>query len=293
MTYTLLGQNLHETADRAKEYFSREHGAKKFRCEIAIASDLPLKPTWQATLSGGYLLCVDVRETPFSVSLYEFVAKCASRGLPIRLWVALPPGTAAPAFNAELRQARESGVGVVQIFDDGTAHVFHRPVPLSLFGLKTTNPAEIPKAKRDEVKTAEATFLDGTPAQGCQAICQALEQVTRDFAEYTYHQGWWRTPANSQNHKAHFFQNSPWAKVLEELESRIDVNRVRSKSSQFSKHSIVKARGHTDWRNKVSHSPKTLQQLKERDAKLRTMFEATRDVLVEWYAIARPLKLVK
>lgn len=293
MTYTLLGQNLHDTADRAKKYFSEQHGAKQFKCEQALEGDLPLKPTWQATMSGGYLLCVEVRETPFSTSLYEFVTKCASRGLPIRLWVALPQGAAAPTFNSELKQARDAGVGVVQIADDGSAHYFHRPVSLSLFGLKTTDLKTVPKGQRDEVKTAESTFLDGTPTQGCQAICQALEQVTREFAEHTFNQGWWKQPLGAKNLNAHFFQAKPWADVLEEMENRIDVGKVRAKSNSFSKHSIVKARGHTDWRNKVSHKPTTFQKLKERDAKLRTMFEATRDVLLEWYAIAKPLKLAQ
>jgi hypothetical protein len=292
MSYSYLGQNLHETADRAKQYFIKEYGARNFECEEAV-DDLPLKPTWQATSKAGYLLCIEVRETPFSNSLYEFVAKCAARGIPVRLWVAIPEIAAGPTFNAELKQARDFGVGVVQLPDTGAAHEFHRPVSLSLFALKKTDLSAVPKAKREEVKSAESTFLDGTPDQGCQAICQALEKLTREFSEHTYNQGWWRQPKGSKLLKPKFFQNDSWAIVLQLMEERLDIKKVQLKCDIFTKQAIVKARAHTDWRNAVSHKPKTIKQLKERDARLRTMFETTRDILIEWYVIAKPLKLIR
>ena len=42
MSYSFLGQNLHETADRAKTHFAETYGAKKFKCEIEIDPQLPL-----------------------------------------------------------------------------------------------------------------------------------------------------------------------------------------------------------------------------------------------------------
>lgn len=293
MTYKYLGENLHEIGDRAKQYFADNYGGTNFKCEQAIDKDLPLQPTWQASMSAGYCLCVDVRESPFSNTLYEFVTKCASRGLPVRLWVVVPQTAAAPSFNSELKQAHDVGVGVVQISDDGGAHEFHRPVALSLFGLKKTELKAVPKGQRDEVKTAESTFLDGSPGQGCQAICQALEQLTRKFAQHTYDQGLWKQPPGSAVYKADFFEKKSWAMVLEAMEDRIDGKKIKAKSPSFSPQSIVKARGHTDWRNIVSHKPHTFKQLIDRDAKLRTMFESTRDLLIEWYGIAKPFKLVK
>jgi hypothetical protein len=292
VNYSILGQNLHAVADRAKAYFAAEYGAKHFSCESPVEHDLPLRPTWQAELAGGYYLCVEVRESPFSNTLYEFVSKCAANALPIRLWVVVPEGAAAPSFGTELKQARDLGVGVVQISDDGVAHVFHRPVALSLFALKKTDFNEVPKSQRDEVKTAESIFLDGSPDQGCQAICQALEQVTRKFAERTYEKGLWKQDQASSALDAAFFQTGPWSKVLEALESRIDTALVRAKSSMFHKNSIVRARGYTDWRNSVSHKPNSFKKRLARDAKLRTMFESTRDLLVEWYGIAKPFKVL-
>jgi len=292
MSYSFLGQNLHETADQAKAYFEQQYGATYFRCEQELSDDLPLKPTWQAILPGKYCLCIEVRESPFSQTLSAFVGGCAQKGLPVKLWVVMPKISAAPTFNSELRQAREFGVGVLQVAEEGDPHEFSHPVPLSLFGLKKTDLTSVPKSRRDEVKTAESTFLDGSPGQGCQAICQALEDITRKFAKYTHDAGCWKHPAGARVLHSEFFETRPWANVLATMESQIDIAKIRTKSASFTPQAIVKARGHTDWRNAVSHKPKTYRELISRDAKLRTMFESTRDLLLEWYGIAKPLRLL-
>jgi hypothetical protein len=293
MSYAFLGQNLHETADRARKYFANAYGATHFKAEAAIDAQLPLKPTWQATLNGGYILCIEVRETPFSQSLYEFVTLCAQQGKPVRLWVAVPHGMAAPTFNGELKQARELGVGVAQIADDGTAHEFHKPVPLSLFALRKTELKHVPKIRRETLKTAEDTFLSGAPDQGCQAVCQDLEAITRRFAEHTYQAGWWKTTAGAKALPTRFFRRDSWATMLEALDERIDVQQVKVKCPTFGRPLVAGARQYTNWRNTVSHKPKTLNELQKRDARLRTMFEATRDLLIEWYEVAKPLKILK
>ena len=149
MTYTLLGQDLHETADLAQRFFSKTYGATRFRREEPVGSDLPLRPTWQAAMKTGYLLCINVQPSPFSPTLYEFVNKCAQRGLPVKLWVAIAPRSTSPTFSAELKQAHDTGVGVVQIADDGAGHEFHRAVPLSLFALKKTDLNSVPKSRRE------------------------------------------------------------------------------------------------------------------------------------------------
>lgn len=291
MSYMMLGQNLHETADRAKKYFAQTYGAAHFECEKALDKDLPLKPTWQGTMNAGYRLCVEVRESPFSNSLYEFVVECSKRRMPIRLWVAVPHGNVGPTFNSELKQARDLGVGIVQIAEDGTGNEFHKPVALSLFGLKRTDLNAAPKPRREFLKNAEDLFLTGSPDKGCQEICQCLELVTRQFAEHTYGAGLWRTPEGANTLAARFFREVAWATMLEALDTRIDEKRTRAKCKAFKKAKVAGARHYTDWRNTLSHKPKTLKEFQDRDAKLRTMFEATRDLLIEWYDIVKPLKL--
>jgi hypothetical protein len=289
VNYTLLGQNLHNTADGARKYFASSYGAKRFLCEEALSDDLPLRPTWQGDL-GGYRLAIEVRETPFSQTLFEFVTLCSQRGLPIRLWVAVPDGAAAPNFNGELKQARQLGVGVVQI-TNGKGHEFHKPVPLSLFALRKTDMNQVPRALREAIKTAEDDFLGGNPAQACQGICQELEQITRRFAEQVHANGWWRQQQGTAAPTPAFFRTRPWADMLDRLDQCVDQNRTRTVCPEFTKTVISQARGYTNWRNALSHKPKNLVELQKRDARLRTMFEATRDLLLEWYEIAKPLKL--
>jgi hypothetical protein len=293
MTYAILGQNLYETADGARKFFSQMYGATHFSCEQVVEGDLPLKPTWQAKLATGYRLCVEVLEKPFTNSLYAFVTQCVARGLPVKLWVAVPKAAAGPSFNGELKAARDAGIGVVQISDPDTPHEFHRPVPLSLFGLKKTDFKRVPRGCRENLRVAENAFLDGSPSQGCQTVCQELEDVTRKVAEYTHSAGWWKQGAKGKGYRPRFFRTDSWAVMLEQWEQHADVGKIRQKCGSFSKQLIVRTRAHTEWRNAVSHKPRNLQQLKIRDARLRTMFESTRDLLVEWYDIAKPLKIVK
>jgi len=293
MSYGLLGHDLHETADKAKQWFAQRYGAKKFRCEEPVLDDLPLRPTWQATLNSSYSLCVNVQSAPFSPTLYEFVTQAAQRGLPIKLWVAIGPLAPKESFGAELKNARDAGVGVDQIRDHGDPHVFHRAMPLSLFGLARTNLKTVAKSRREVVQNAEETFLDGAPDHACQAICQELEDISRQFAELVHARGWWKTRKGKKAPSKRFFTKDSWAVMLEQMEQSTNVQAIAAKCPGFSKQLVVRTRAFTDWRNDVSHKPKDLAQLKKRDARLRTMFEATRDLLIDWYLVAKPVGLVK
>lgn len=292
MSYSLLGQDLHEAADKAKKWFADHYGAKSFKREEALF-DLPLRPTWQATLQGGYFLCINVQPSPFSQTLHEFVNQSAQRTLPIRLWVAVGPSGSKDSFTSELKQARNSGIGVIQIAEKGDPHVFHRAMTLSMFGLARTNMQDVVKSRREVFQNAEDTFLEGAPEQGCQAISQEIEHVSRQFAQTTYDKGWWKQAQGQKTLGATFFTKKPWAAILEEMERRANVAAITAKSPSFNKQLVVRTRAITDWRNEVSHKPNGLAQLKKRDARLRTMFEATRDLLIDWYDAAKPLGLVK
>ncbi len=292
MSYSFLGEDLHEVADSAKEWFQTHYAATHFLCEQEVDKALPLKPTWQARMKTGYTLCLNVQPTPFSPTLHEFVTKCASKGLPIKLWVAVGSAASKESFGAELKQAHGIGIGVLQALPGEEPHEYHRPVPLSLFGLSRSDPKGVPAKRRETIKSAEDTFLGGSPDQGCQAICQELESITRVVAQHTYDKGWWRTPKGSAALKARFFTTDSWANLLREFETRVEVGKVRAKADAFDIHEVVRARAFTDWRNQVSHKPKSLEELKKRDKKLRTMFEATRDLLLDWYTIARPFGVI-
>jgi hypothetical protein len=290
MSYQYLGQDLHETADKVKKYFQENYGAKSFRCEEEVVKDLGLRPTWHAQQRDGYMIALNVQSFPFSNTLHEFVNRCAKDAIPLKLWVVVPRRPANQTFNEDLRKARQMGIGVIDFPDNGDPHIFHRPVPISLFALGKIDPKTCPARYRPSVKAAEDTFLDGDPGQGCQTICQELEDLTRKAASELHQrgcfQGGWH-PANGQA----FFETGNWGPLLQAFEARIDPTSARALCPLFDTDLIVRARGYTNWRNSVSHKPKTLKELKKRDSQLRTMFEATRNLLVDWANATKPLKL--
>lgn len=290
MPYQFLGLDLHDTADKAKQYFKDNYGAKTFRCEEAIEDGLALRPTWQAKQRDGYDLIVNVQSQPFSQTLHEFVNKCVQASRPVNLWVAVLRRTADTTFNYELRTARQMGAGVIDFPPDGDPHVFHLPVAFSLFALNRCDIKSVPTAYRQAVRSAEETFLNGAPGQGCQSICQELEDLTRRAAGALHSRGCFQGNWNPGNGAA-FFEMGDWGPVLQACENRIDVNSTRALCPQFSIDLVVRARGYRDWRNSVSHKPKTLRELMKRDARLRTMFEATRNLLIDWASATKPLRL--
>ena len=293
MTYTLLGQALHETADRAKKWFADNYGATGFVCEKPSPDSLPLAPTWKAKLRAGYGLYINVQSAPFIPTLSDVVSIGVHRSLPIKLWVAVNYESPKLTFAEDLRKAADLGIGVVQFDESGHAREWHRAVALSLYTLRKTDLARVPKVRKEALKNAEATFLSGSPPEGCQTICQELEDVTRAFAEYTYKNGFWTIPANTKALPDYFFRTGKWAPMLEALDIRIDEKTIRKKCPTFTKANVAAARGYAGWRNSLSHKPKNAKELTQRDARLRTMFEATRDMLLDWYEIGSPLKLIK
>lgn len=290
MPYQLLGQDLHETADKAKRYFKDNYGAKSFKCEEQVTSDLQLRPTWIGHQGDGYILAINVQPNPFSPTLHEFIAKCAQIALPLKLWVAVPRRPANATFNQDLRNAHEMGVGVIDFSDNGEAHVFHRPVPVSLFALKRIDPKTIPSKLRPSIRSGEDTFLDGDPGQGCQTICQELEDLTRKAAS-TFHQRGCYLNNWAPKKPQEYFETGSWGVLLQDFENNLDAKSASKICPDFDADLIVKARGYRDWRNSVSHKPKTLKELIKRDSKLRTMFEATRNLLIDWAIATKLLKL--
>lgn len=293
MKYTLLVPTLHDTADRAKKWATDNYGATGFVCEKPSPQDLGLAPTWRARLRTGYDLYINVQFAPFIQTLSEVVSIGVSRSLPIKLWVAVNYESPKATFTEDLKRASDLGIGVVQFDENGNAREWNRAVALSLFTLRLTDLTRVPRVRKEALKNAEATFLSGSPPEGCQTICQELEDVTRAFAEYTYKSGYWRMPGGVKPHKDRFFRTGNWAPMLEALDTCIDEKSLRKKCPTFTKASVAAARGYAGWRNSLSHRPRNAEELKRRDAKLRTMFEATRDILLDWYGICAPVKLIK
>lgn len=290
MSFKLLAPHLHSTAVAAKKYFTKELGAKQFHDETIVDKDLPLTPTLTAHLSNGYFLCVEVNEKAYSNTLDTFVVECSMRCFPVKLYVVLPSAKGDLDFAANLRKAKDRGVGVVEISDEGES-VFAEAVSLSIFGLRKNQLNEFPKSKREGVRLAEQTFLNGNPVKGCQSLYEELEVVTRAFAARSKSEGWWRSPHQGETRPSTNFEKGPWAKVLKELETFIDLRSCRKKCPLMKDGLIAGALGVTDPRNLTSHKPTKIKDIIQRDKKLRTWFESTSDLLKSWYDATKPIKL--
>ena len=292
MNLHLLASHLHPTAKAAVRYFGKEHGARNFKGEYIIASDLSLKPTLSASLDNGCILCVEVSERVYSNSLDTFVVECTSKSFPAKLYVVVPSLKGDPDLAANLRKAKERGVGVVEIPDESTPpFTACEAVSLSLFGLRRVDTKEFPKNKRESIHQAEATFLNGNPVKGCQSLYEELEVLTRAFAKRSLAEGWWRSVHVGEAKPKENLDVGPWARVLAELGRFLDMTACRKKCPLMNEGLIGSARGVTDPRNLTSHRPSNLKKIIERDKRLRTWFESTHDLLKAWYEATKPLKL--
>ena len=289
MSFCLLAPNLHELASAAEKYFGAQHGATHFKHETAIDPDLPLTPTLSAKLSNGCSLCVEVSERAYSPSLDTFVVECSTRGFPVKLYVVLSSAKGDPEFSANLKLAKARGVGVVAL--ENGAFPASEAVSLSLFGLRKNQIEEFPKSKRDAVRTAEQTFLNGNPTKGCQSLYEEIEAITRAFARRSRSDGWWRSPHSGESKPLANIDTGPWARVLKDLATFLDHKQCKAKCPLICDGLIASAQAVTDPRNLTSHKPSNLKAVIQRDKKLRTWFENSSDVLRNWCDATRPLKL--
>jgi hypothetical protein len=227
----------------------------------------------------------------FSNTLDTFVVECSTRGFPAKLYVVVPEAKGDPDFASNLKKAKSRGVGVIEVPEAGSPYVFSDAVPLSLFGLRRPDITKFPAKKREAVKVAEATFLNGNPVQGCQALYAEIEAVTRAFAERSKAEGWWRSPHSGEAGPSVDLKIGPWAIVLDELARFLDLKNCKKICPKMTPAMLAGARSLTDPRNLTSHKPQSVAAITDRDAKLRTWFEGAADLLRNWFEAVSPLKL--
>lgn len=287
--YPFLAPELSETADVAKAFFAKR-GGTGFICDAKFkdAEDLPLRPTWQGTTRQYYRLCIEVRASLVTNQFNDFVTACVINAYPVHLWVALPQDVGISSLGKQLKEAKERGIGVAHIVEDGTIHVHHEAVSLSLFGLRKTERTGLTRAQWETIVRAENLFLGGNPEGACQDIGQQIEDITRKFAKESFDLNCWDPKAHAP---APGLFTGNWDPMLEKLERDIIAKEVQKKFPEFKKNYVTRARAITSDRNLMSHAPKNLKERIRRDAALRTKYENMRDVLVTWCAVARKFKL--
>src|SRR5262245_18010632 len=112
----------------------------------------------------------------------DFVTTCVINCYPVHLWVVLPQNVGISSLGKQLKEAKDRGIGVAHVIEDGTILVHHEAVSLSLFGLRRTAPKGLSRIQWESISRAENVFLGGNPEGACQDIGQQLEDVTRKFA---------------------------------------------------------------------------------------------------------------
>src|SRR5690242_11317386 len=103
--YTILPEPLHPIADLAIAYFIKRRGvrAATIKTEHPIAPDVPYRPTFTGKTSDHYILCVEVAESAYTPSLNDFVLTCRDRGMPVKLFIAIPKDIKDPDYSQKLK----------------------------------------------------------------------------------------------------------------------------------------------------------------------------------------------
>ncbi len=277
MQYRALAGSLVPVAEAARKHFAKMEGAKRFRAEEEIASDLSYRPTLSAENHDKSILAIEVNDGTYTNALDTFVVECLTAGLPIRLFVAVPSGGPAAQLLNLVRQARKRGIGVVE-FDGKTVRSLLPAVSLSLFGVRPVDRTRYPRGYFAQLHQAEETFRNGDAAKGCGRVYDLIEKGSRTVATEIDRLLLWRTlPPPSKPR----FRTAAWARVLEYVDLNADFPKLLASTVRIDKALWARVRGLTPHRNQSGHAPSTRKELQQRDQQLRTRFEHAVDTLAD------------
>lgn len=281
MAYRLLLPQLWPVADGVAAFLKREWGIHGLKAEVATHKEIPLVPTFRATMTDHHTLWVEVSDRPYPAHLDSIVSDCMQHGLPVRVVVAVSADRKGNQFHEDLVRARAKAVGVIAV--DGTdGDLLANPLSQSLTGVHPITRKDFPAKFRFQLSQAESTFKQGDPAKGCDALYAITEDVSRKAAEATFKKGYWRPNSNAPR-----FDKDPWDSVLKSLEKNLDPVQYKD----FGDNILHRLIGVTPYRNKVVHVPKSNAELRARDGMLRTRFEDAANILLELLNDVKPLKI--
>lgn len=271
--YTILPPPLHSTANAAVQWFIDKWGirAKNVRVEQPIDSEVELRPTFSVITPDYHTLCVEVSASAYANTFSECAVQCLSKGLPVKLFVAMPQDHRDQNYAQNQRAAKRAGIGILQV-GENSAMVIQNALSLSLMGLRAIELSEFPKKYRHSLYQAEQTFRDGNPAKGCSQIYDELEKLFRRIAKKTHAKGWWAN-AGGLN-----VDTVAWATLIDNWERHIDRAACPCRDL-CQKAFVARIHGVTPYRNDTGHSPTSQARLKRRDQELRTRFESAVDLL--------------
>jgi hypothetical protein len=281
MTYRILPPHLQIHAEAAKKYF-KSKGVSKFAVEAPVSADGTYRHTLTASTADGHFVCVEVSENAYFDTLDAMVLEYRYRKLPVKLYVAVPKGTSNANFQKQLRQARRSGVGVLEVEARG-AELVLEALSQSLADLREIDLDSLPTRYRANLSLAVETFRRGNPAKGCSMIYDEIEDLSRSIAKKTYQKGFWKKSTKLK------FEKDPWANVVDALMN--ELNYSACGCPKLKKPLLARVLGVTAHRNETGHKVKNRADLIKRDKELRTRFETAEDLLVDLVEASRPLKV--
>ena len=169
MAYQYLPDPLTPVAERVVQYLRDQLGLRNFRLEEEVDGSLDYRPTISTHSKDHHIVCVDVRESPYSQTLDSVVLDSIKKSLPIKLYVAFPEAPNIPDYKKQADRARSNGVGLIEVKANGI-EVIHDALALSLAGLRKIKPSKFPAKFRTPLVQAESNFLRGAPVDGCLGV---------------------------------------------------------------------------------------------------------------------------
>jgi len=286
MNYNILPEPLRSTADVVYTYLNRDMGLNRINIEKSLDPSLGLRPTFSVRTRDAYMLCVEVSERISTPVVMPFVSHCKINCIPIKFFIALP-SIKYPDFGSELKQARDDGVGILEVNTlNHSCDTICSALLFSLVGLRKFNRRDFPKKYRLIVADAENLFRNGSPNEACSMIYDEIESLTRKIVIQAHQKGYVRT--NIQNPSN--LNVMQWDNIITQLRNNID-NTRNSPYAVIRPRLISKIHGIIDHRNQSGHKPKDLQTQIIRDTQLRTRMESAVDLLLDLVTTIHPLRI--
>lgn len=282
--YRALAPPLHDTANAAIAWFKKKWGLKKSAIEVeaSIDPDIGFRATFVARTDDFHILCVEVSETIYNNTLDSVVLDCREKGLPVKLFVAVPKNGSDANYAKKLKDAKRAGVGILEV-DHSSGAIVQQPLSLSLAGVRPIEPTDFPTKYRQSLQQAQQVFRDGDPNKACSLIYDELEAAFRRFATKCVAKGFWR------NRHGLNLQQDSWANIIRDLDSSLDRSHLTTRT--VTPALMARMIGITTHRNESGHKPNSLKDLRKRDQALRTRFEAGVDLLKEFIEATKAFRV--
>ncbi len=264
MVFRALPPHLHTVAGHAVTYFADHRGLIAIVIETEVEAGLALRPTFHGHTRDHHIVCVEVTDSGYTDALDRFVLDCQQRGLPVKLYLAVPTGI---DMTPILRRAIPRGVGLVEVGPAGGCNIFSNAISLSLAGFRRPNPKQFPARFRGALSQAMDTFLGGDPTKGCHNIYDEIEALTRKLAIRAWRKGF-MPGGGPKNPTPLDFSKAPWKNVLEHLRKHLDYTKVPGLNDLL----LARLIGLTPYRNDTGHKVSKRSDLMQRDRKLGPSF---------------------